>query len=462
MRSFSVISLCRLGLLIYLATLLPFQARAQATRETRERILFEEGAFLTIDSAVASGWSCWSPREEISPDFFVAEQPSLKGAGSLGIRGASKSVANGCWRFLVKGIEEGSFYRFESFYFARRVPNPRHQVMAMLDWRDTEDNRVDRPEYIPDQEMKGQWRKVGGIFQAPKGATSARIELYLRFCPQGTVWWDKISLTQVPDPTKRMVRLATVSCRPRGNSSSEENVEEFCRVAKQAGEKECDIVVLGEAMTLIGRWDKNHCDPDVAQPIPGPATDRLGEVAKKYNMYIVACLDERDGPGVYCTAVLIDRRGKVAGKYRKVTIPREELASGVTPGNDFPVFDTDFGRIGMMICFDLQYTRPAQALAYQGAEIILAPIWGGNEILAQARTIENQVYMAICGYDMRSVIYAPWGKLLAVAETENRPCVAYADIDLNDRKVYREKFLGDMRLRFFREMRPDIKIPGID
>ncbi|MEA1996371.1 MAG: carbon-nitrogen hydrolase family protein, partial [Gemmatimonadota bacterium] len=133
---------------------------------------------------------------------------------------------------------------------------------------------------------------------------------------------------------------------------------------------------------------------------------------------------------------------------------------GVTPGSSFPVFDTDFGRIGIMICFDLQYTRPAQALAYQGAEIILAPIWGGNETLAQARTIENQVYLAICGYDMRSTIHGPWGKLLAVAE--KRPGIAFVDLDLNDRQSYRNSWLGNMRHRFFREMRPDIKVPGLD
>jgi len=64
--------------------------------------------------------------------------------------------------------------------------------------------------------------------------------------------------------------------------------------------------------------------------------------------------------------------------------------------------------------------------------------------------------------DSSSVIYAPWGKLLAVAEKDKRPCIAYADIDLNDRSACRNEFLGDMRLRFFREMRPDIKIPGME
>jgi predicted amidohydrolase len=422
------------------------------------RVLFQADSFSSADEVSSAGWVQWSPREEISPHFFVSEQPSQGEKGCLGINGGSKSVANGCWRYLVRGVDSGGYYRFESFYFARRVPNPRHQVIAMLDWRDAEDKRVSQPEYVPDCEIVDGWRKVGGTFQAPEGATGARIELFLRFCPQGTVWWDRISLAQVPDPPARMVRVATVNCRPAGNSTAEENIEEFCRVAAEAGKQDCDIVCLGEAMTLIGRWGRNHCDPDVAQAVPGPATRRLGEVAKEHGMYIVACLDERDGPGVYCTAVLIDRQGKVAGKYRKVTIPREELASGVTPGDYFPVFDTDFGRIGMMICFDLQYTRPAQALAYQGAEIIFSPIWGGNETLAAARCIENQVHLVICGYDMKSTIRDPWGNLLA--EAEERPGVAVADIDLN--KTHPEPFLGNMRNRFFREMRPDIRIPGLD
>jgi len=444
------------GLVLIFAALNLFTGEMPAAEQ--EKVLFQAGSFTTVEAAESAGWSCWSPRDETSPEFFVAGPGGLDGGGCLGINGASKSIANGCWRYLVGGLEGGKYYRFESFYFARRVSNPRHQVIAMLDWRDERDKRVSQPEYVPDREMAGGWRKVGGTFLAPEGAAGARIELYLRFCPQGTVWWKRTSLAQVPAPAARMVRVATVNCRPAGNSSAEENIGEFCRVASEAGTLGCDIVCLGEAMTLIGRRGKNHCDPDVAQPVPGPATRRLGEVARQHKMYIVACLDERDGPGVYCTAVLIDRRGRIAGKYRKVTIPREELASGITPGDYFPVFDTDFGRIGMMICFDLQYTRPAQALAFQGAEIIFAPIWGGNETLASARCIENQVYLVICGYDMRSTIRDPWGRLLA--EAAERPGVAAVDIDLG--RTHPDPWLGNMRQRFFREMRPDIPIPGME
>jgi predicted amidohydrolase len=91
----------------------------------------------------------------------------------------------------------------------------------------------------------------------------------------------------------------------------------------------------------------------------------------------LAGLTERDGPVDYNTAVLIDRHGRVAGKYRKVHLPREEIEGGLTPGGAYPVFDTDFGRIGMMICWDGEYVDSARALAIQGAEILFVPAAGG-------------------------------------------------------------------------------------
>jgi predicted amidohydrolase len=77
------------------------------------------------------------------------------------------------------------------------------------------------------------------------------------------------------------------------------------------------------------------------------------------------------------------------GKYRKVCLPSEEIDGGITPGKDYPVFDTDFGRVGMMICWDRSYPEVARRLAAQGAEVLLMPIWGGQELLARSRTQEN-------------------------------------------------------------------------
>ena len=120
-------------------------------------------------------------------------------------------------------------------------------------------------------------------------------------------------------------------------------------------------------------------------------------------MYIVAGILELDGEVVYNTAILLDRSGRLAGKYRKVSLPREEIEGGVSPGNALPIFETDFGKIGMMICWDVAFPEPARMLAMKGAEVILMPIWGGNLTLAKARAIENQVHLVTSTYDQDMV-----------------------------------------------------------
>jgi predicted amidohydrolase len=166
----------------------------------------------------------------------------------------------------------------------------------------------------------------------------------------------------------------------------------------------------------------------------------------------VAGIYEREGPAIYNTAVLIDRAGNVAGKYRKVYLPREEVEAGLTPGNDYPVFRTDFGTVGIMICYDVFFADPARALALKGAEMILMPIWGGDETLAKARAIENRVFLVASGYDHPTYIMDPDGERLSVGP---RPGAAVATIDLNKR--YMEKWLGEMKARRPKELRVDVK-----
>ena len=447
---------------VFLVFSLLFALRVPALPPEGE-IVFQAGSFSTMEEAAARGWTPWSQREEIAPEFFVAEQPDLGEPGSLGIYGASNGLARGCWRNLVSGIVAGAHYRFEAFYFARGADYPRQRFIARLDWRDADDQRVGQRSYVPELDKQGEWRQVGGIFRAPEGTEAVRVELYLSHCPQGRVLWDSITLTRVPDPPKRVVRVGTVDCRPSENASSAESVEEFCEVVEQAGKKGCDIVCLGEGINLIGVsiGDTYARYPDIAEPIPGPTTDRLGELARKYKMYIVAALGEREKQAVYNTAVLIDRRGELVGKYRKVYLPEGELEQGCAPGDAYPVFDTDFGRIGMMICYDSWYVDPARALAIQGAEIIFLPIWGGNATLSRARATENHVYLVSCGYDIKSNIYDPWGEL--IAEATERPGVAVVDIDLNYPPACPYSWpLGDMRLHLLHERRSDVRVPALE
>jgi predicted amidohydrolase len=137
-----------------------------------------------------------------------------------------------------------------------------------------------------------------------------------------------------------------------------------------------------------------------------------------------------------------------------VYLPREEIEGGITPGLDYPVFDTDFGKVGMMICWDVHYADPARALALRGAELILLPIWGGNETLAKARAIENQVFLASSGYDYPTHVLDPSGEIVAVAPESGT--AAIATIDLNRR--YADEWLGNMRGRMMKEIRLDVPV----
>ncbi len=360
-------------------------------------------------SADRGGWQTWSQRNEIAPKFRVDRKVFLKGKSSLAIYGAGNPAIYGRWEKTVGEIKGEKWYRLTAHYRPKNVPYERQHVIARLDWLDAKGKRVEQPDYLTRVSKRGEWKRTEGTFQSPKNARAVKIELTLAWSPEGALWWDDIRLAEVPQPKPRTVTLATIFCRPRGNKSSRENIRQFCAMLERAAGDHPDIVCLPEAINMVGI---RLSYVEAAEPIPGPSTKALGEVARRFGFYVVAGLLERDAKRVYNTAVLIGRDGNPIGKYRKVYIPREEVEGGATPGDSFPVFETDFGLIGMMICWDVQYADPARALAANGADVIFLPIWGGNVTLAKARAIENQVYLVTSGYDMPTFIINPLGEIV--------------------------------------------------
>jgi predicted amidohydrolase len=397
-----------------------------------------------------NGWTTWAPRPEIAPRAFIDDMRSLGEPGSLAISGNSNAAAYGGWERKL-AVEPGKWYRLTACYRAEGLTYERGQVQARLDWRTADGKRADEPEYAYRTERDGDWSRLISEAPAPPDAAFVMIRLILANAPQATLWWDDISLEAIGAPAPRPVTVVSLNLRPERTGSSAESVRQFVELAEKVSPKKTDIILLPEGATLIGTGKLAH---EVAEPVPGPTTDRLGALARKTGAYVAGGLYELDGGAIYNTAVLIDRKGNVAGKYRKVYLPREEIEDGLTPGLDYPVFDTDFGKIGMMICWDLQYADPARALALRGAELILLPIWGGNDTLAKARAIENHVFLASSGYDHPTRIIDPTGEVIAAAPERGKAAVA--TIDLNRR--YNEQWLGVMRPRFMKELRLDVPV----
>jgi predicted amidohydrolase len=403
--------------------------------------------------AAAEGWSAWSHRAETMPRTSVDTKVSIGDPGSLRVGGNSNAAAYGGWRKLVSGLADGSWIRFRTSYRAESVTAENWQIVARLDWRTAGGaKRVSEPDYVPWTRRTGEWTELTKEVPVPAGAQAVFVELLLAHAPQGTVWFDDVSLERIAVPKPRKVNVSTINLRPRNSAGSEESVSQFVAAIAKSVPRDADVILLPEGISVVGTT-KSYVE--VAETVPGPTTKALGEVAKARNAYIVAGIYEREGPAVYNTAVLIDRKGEVAGTYRKVYLPREEIERGLTPGTHFPVFQTDFGKVGLMICYDVFFAEPARALANQGADMILMPIWGGDESLAKARAIENGVFLIASGYDHPTYIMDPYGERLSQAREQGTS--ANATVDLG--KAYRWQWLGDMRTRRLKELRMDVSVP---
>nr|WP_295377543.1 carbon-nitrogen hydrolase [Pseudoxanthomonas sp.] len=117
---------------------------------------------------------------------------------------------------------------------------------------------------------------------------------------------------------------------------------------------------------------------DLAEPIPGPSTERLGKLARQHNVVLVSSLFERRATGLYHnTAVVFEKDGSIAGKYRKMHIPDDPgfyEKFYFTPGDiGFKPIETSVGRLGVLVCWDQWYPEAARLMALAGAELLLYP-----------------------------------------------------------------------------------------
>lgn len=416
-------------------------------------------------------WTSHSAREEIKPIFQVERDPrSLKIEGGDAkqthsddflIKADHREGLAGYW-LRETAITGGQWYQFRVDRNTSGMSLPRRSAIARLIWVDQDGKAVLRPaptytSYRPGERPRAEpdfpsvistdadWSKLGGVYRAPEDATSLRIELHFRWGePRSQVHWRNPSLIRIEGKPERRVRLATIHYQPRDGKSPKEKREQFAPFIRSAHQQRADLVVLPETLTY---YATGKTFADVAETIPGPSTDYFGELAKQFNLYLVAGLVERDQHLLYNVAVLIGPDGKVVGKYRKTTLPRGEIEAGLTPGSQYPVFETRFGKVGMMICYDGFFPEVARELTNRGAEVIAWPVWGCNPLLAAARACENHVYLISSTYTesnrnwIRSAVYGHDGQ--AIVAADDFGSVVVTEVDLAEPTYWHS--LGDFQ-----------------
>ncbi len=175
----------------------------------------------------------------------------------------------------------------------------------------------------------------------------------------------------------RTLKVALVQESNQGDAAA--NLDRIEARAAEAAAAGAQLVLLQELHN--GPYFCQHeCvdEFDLAEPIPGPSTDRLGKLAAKHGVVIVGSLFERRAAGLYHnTAVVLERDGSLVGKYRKMHIPDDPgfyEKFYFTPGDlGFQPVDTSVGRLGVLVCWDQWYPEAARLMALAGAELLLYP-----------------------------------------------------------------------------------------
>ena len=413
------------------------------------------------EAAVPDGWKAAAPRDEIRPRLTYDPSGGLDGQGRLIIEAEAREGLHGFWTRTFS-VEGGQHYAFRVLRKAHGLPFERRNAVVRLLWQNaagkpvlTDEPMVKGflPGYTPraEPEYPGEttlrpdgWTEVTATYRAPPQAAQAVVELHLQWAANARIEWTGAALTTTTPPAARLARLASVHYRPVGGKSPADNCREFAPLIADAARQRADLVVLPETLTFYGL---RRPYADCAEPVPGPSTEYFGTLAREHNLYIVAGLLERDGALIYNVGALIGPDGKYIGKYRKVALPRGEVEGGIQPGHEYPVFETRFGKLGIMVCYDGFFPEVARQLSAQGAEVIAFPVWGCNPGLASARACENHVFVVSSTYTdvasnwITTAVLDRTGRTLVQAEKWGT--VVVAEVDLNQRSLWPS--LGDFR-----------------
>jgi predicted amidohydrolase len=228
-----------------------------------------------------------------------------------------------------------------------------------------------------------------------------------------------------------LARIATVCQGGRFFPTVEGNVEHVMSLLERALERRPDLVCLPEGFNDVGT---GHRPEETAEPLDGPTVAAFARKARAARCYLVCPLHTREDGRLYNSAVLLDREGRIAGVYHKacpVTLSPDytSLENGITPGEGLPVFDLDFGRVAVQICFDVGFPENWQVLADAGARLVLWPSAYDGGFPLRAYAYLHHFYVVSSTRTGVSRVIDPCGEVLE--ETSDDSPVAVRDVNLD-------------------------------
>jgi predicted amidohydrolase len=267
------------------------------------------------------------------------------------------------------------------------------------------------------------------------------------------------------------VKIAGVQMEPK-IKEKEKNLDRCLEEIERANKERAKLIIFPEcALTGYCFYSREEALP-IAESIPGPSTEEIIAGCRKLNVYVVIGLLEREGDKCYNTAILLGPHGLV-DKYRKLHLPYLGVDRFLDPGNlELKVYDTDVGKIGMGICYDMMFPEHSRVLALQKADILVFPSnWPetGNvypDYIIPTRATENHVFCVGVNrvgkerwttFAGRSKIADWFGRSLAEGKGDKqtiiyaniKPAAARRKLLTIKRKTHKVNFIKDRRPEFY-------------
>lgn len=218
----------------------------------------------------------------------------------------------------------------------------------------------------------------------------------------------------------KLVRVSSISFKGTETAGTKKktvrrNLKAIVKLLRSAALDEPDIVCLPEHAPSMGLGLR---EPNkIAEEIPGPIFRAISPLAREYGMYIILPMLEKRNGKLHNSAVLIDRSGDYVGSYYKIHPMIDEIEQGIAPGIEPAVFNADFGKLGIAICFDLNFKDVIKGIAERGAKLVFFASMYPGGLQLRLWALEFGVYIVSAYGGDGSMIVNPLGNVLAKSDS---------------------------------------------